>query len=90
MHACIGEGNDNPLQYPCLENFRHRGAWWAAVYGVTQSQTLLKRLSSSRSSNAAGDFKLKLKLIYRLENSKALKNYAKSTLPVLYEKTLKK
>ena len=35
----IGEGNGNPLQYSCLENHRDRGAWWAAVYGVTQSQT---------------------------------------------------
>ena len=47
MHACIGEGNGNPLQYSCLENLRDRGAWWAAVYGVSQSQTQLKQLSSS-------------------------------------------
>ena len=39
MHACIGEGNGNPLQYSCLENPRDRGAWWAAVHGVAQSQT---------------------------------------------------
>jgi len=44
--SCIGEGGGNPLQYSCLENPRDRGAWWAAVYGVTQSQTRLKRLSS--------------------------------------------
>ena len=37
-----------PLQYSCLENFRDGGAWWAAVYGVAQSQARLKRLSSSR------------------------------------------
>ena len=43
----IGEGNGNPLQCSCLENPRDKGAWWAAVYGVTQSQTQLKRLSSS-------------------------------------------
>jgi len=49
MHACIGEGNGNPLQYPCLENPRDGGAWWAAVYGVAQSRTQLKRLSSSSS-----------------------------------------
>ena len=36
---CITEGNGNPLQYSCLENPRDGGAWWAAVYGVTQSQT---------------------------------------------------
>ena len=46
--SCIGEGgNGNPLQCSCLENHRDGGAWWAAVYGVTQSQTRLKRLSSS-------------------------------------------
>ena len=44
----IGEGNGNPLQYSCLENPRDRGAWWAAVYGVAQSRTRLKWLSSSR------------------------------------------
>ena len=46
----IGEGNGNPLQYSCLENPRDRGAWWAAVYGVAQSQTRLKQLSSRSSS----------------------------------------
>ena len=52
MHACIGEGNGNPLQYSCLENSRDEGAWWAAIYGVAQSWTRLKRLSNSSSSNA--------------------------------------
>ena len=47
MHSCIGEGNGNPLQCSCLENPRDGGAWWAAVYGVAQSRTRLKRLSSS-------------------------------------------
>ena len=45
--SCIGEGNGNPLQCSSLENPRDRGAWWAAVYGVAQSRTLLKQLSSS-------------------------------------------
>ena len=45
--SCIGEGNGNPLQCSCLENPRDGGAWWAAVYGVAQSQTRLKRLSRS-------------------------------------------
>ena len=45
--SCIGEGNDNLLQCFCLENPRDEGAWWAAVYGVAQSRTRLKRLSSS-------------------------------------------
>ena len=48
--SCIGEGNGNPLQCSCLENPRDGGAWWAAVYGVAQSRTLLKRLSSSSSA----------------------------------------
>ena len=48
---CIGEGNGNPHQCSCLENPRDGGAWWAAVYGVAQSRTRLKWLSSS-SSNA--------------------------------------
>ena len=47
--SCIGEGNGNPLQCSCLENPRDEGAWWAAIYEVTQSRTRLKRLSSSSS-----------------------------------------
>ena len=48
--SCIREGNGNPLQCSCLENPRGWGAWWAAVYGVAQSRTRLKRLSSSSSA----------------------------------------
>ena len=48
--SCIGEGNGNPLQCSCLENPRDGGSWWAAIYGVTQSWTWLKWLSSSSSS----------------------------------------
>ena len=44
-----GEGNGNPLQYSCLENPMDGGTWWAAICGVAQSQTRLKRLSSSSS-----------------------------------------
>ena len=44
-----GEGNGTPFQCSCLENPRDRGAWWAAIYGVAQSWTQLKRLSSSSS-----------------------------------------
>ena len=43
--SCIGGGNGNPLQCCCLENPRDGGVWWAAVYGVAQSQTRLKQLS---------------------------------------------
>ena len=48
--SCIGEGNGNPLQCSCLENPRDRGVWWSSVFGVAQSRTRLKRLSSSSSS----------------------------------------
>ena len=49
--SCIGEGNGNPLQCSCLENPKDGGAWWAAVYGVAQSRTWLKLLSSSSRVN---------------------------------------
>ena len=45
VSSLFGEGNGNPLQYSCLENSVDRGAWWAAVHGVAQTQTRLKRLS---------------------------------------------
>ena len=48
--SCIGEGKGNPLQCSCLENPRDGGAWWAAIYGVAQSRTRLKWLSSSSSN----------------------------------------
>ena len=51
--SCIWEGNGNPLQCSCLENPRDGGAWWAAIYGVAESQRQLKLLSSS-SSNILG------------------------------------
>ena len=47
--SCIGEGNGNPLQCSCLENPRE--AWWAAIYGIAQSRTRLKQLSSSNNTN---------------------------------------
>ena len=49
--SCLGEGNGNSLQCSCLDNPRDGGAWWAAVYGVAQNRTRLKRLSSSSSSS---------------------------------------
>ena len=48
--SCIGEGNGSPLQCSCLENLRDGRTWWAALYGVAQSGTRQKRLSSSSSS----------------------------------------
>ena len=50
--SCIGEGDGNPLQCSCLENPRDGGDWWAAIYGVAQSRTRLKQLSSSSSSSS--------------------------------------
>ena len=41
--SSFGEGNGNPLQCSCLENLRDGGAWWAAIYGVSQSRIRLKR-----------------------------------------------
>ena len=56
--SCIGEGNGNPLQCSCLENPRDGGAWWADVYGVTQSQTRLKWLSSSSNVSQVREYSL--------------------------------
>ena len=57
--SCIEEGNGNPLQCSCLESPRDRGAWWASVYGVTESQTRLKWLSRTL-SNTVHKNKLKM------------------------------
>ena len=62
--SCIGEGNGNPLQCSCLENPRDDGAWWAAVYGVSQSWTRLKRLSSSSSNSRININNLKTRQNY--------------------------
>ena len=64
--SCIGEGHGNPLQCSCLENPRDGGAWWAAVYGVAQSQTQLKQLSNSSSSIAEYTPCVLLELIFFL------------------------
>ena len=50
----IREGNGTPLQYSCLENPKDGGAWWAAVYGVAQSRTWLKWLSSQGCGFSSG------------------------------------
>ena len=60
--SCIGEGNSNPLWCSCLQNPRDWGAWWAAIYGVAQSQTRLKWLSSSSSSISRLFAKLRAKV----------------------------
>ena len=46
LDRCPGEGNGTPLQYSCLENPMHGGAWWAAVHGVAKSWTQLSDLVS--------------------------------------------
>ena len=56
---CTGEGNSNPLQCSCLENPRDGEAWWAAVYGVAQSTTRLKLLSSSSNSSKHFNWRLR-------------------------------
>ena len=61
--SCIGEGNGNPLQCSCLENPRDGGAWWASVYAVAESQTRLKRLSSS----SRPEFELSVTIYYLLD-----------------------
>ena len=61
--SCIGEGNGNPLQCSCLENPRDGEAWWAAVYGVAQSRTRQKQLSSSMETKElfTENFKIQIK-----------------------------
>ena len=66
--SCTGEENGNPLQCSCLENPKDGKAWWAAVYGVTQSWTRLKRLSSSNSRSlirsVGSNHKIRLYICY--------------------------
>ena len=66
--SCIGEGNGNPVHCSCLENPRDGGAWWAAVSGVTQSWTWLKRLSSSSSNVSRQSYNSKKCLQYSKES----------------------
>ena len=68
----IGEGNGNPLQCSCLENPRDGGAWWAAVYGVAQSRTRLKRLSSSSSREGSPTTDYKQFLSCQAKNRKQI------------------
>ena len=52
--SCIGEGNGNPLQCSCLENPRDGGAWWAAVYGVAESDMTVTFVRPERSAGGEG------------------------------------
>ena len=77
--SCIGGGNGSPFQCSCLENPKDGGAWWAALYGVAQSRTRLKWLSSSSNfmykrisfirSLRAMTLKMKLHFVTVLQNS---------------------
>ena len=66
--SCIGEGNGNPLQCSCLENPRDGRAWWAAIYGVTQSRTWLKWLNSSSRTTNTFAFKIISVLKFETQN----------------------
>ena len=68
--SCIGEGNGNPLQCSCLEKPRDGGAWWAAIYGVAQSRTWLKRLSSSKILFGKTATASKLRTITKMKTTK--------------------
>ena len=75
--SCIGEGNGNPLQCSCLENPRDGRAWWAAVYGVAQSWTRLKRLSSSRRYEHPSNYSVKSTMLEKwTRNYKNIKESA--------------
>ena len=71
----IGERNGNPLQCSCLENPRDRGAWWAAVYGATQSWTRLKWLSSRLSNSLSFAFQNSFRTINRINHQLFLKKF---------------
>ena len=85
--SCIGEGNGNPFQCSCLENPRDGGAWWAAVYGVTQSQTRLKQLSSS-SSSAGDDIRKRRKELIGSRSGKAVYIHLRDLLDLFSEKSM--
>ena len=55
LESSPGEGNGNPLQYPCLGNPKDGGAWWAIVHGVTKSWTRLSHFTSPQSTGGASD-----------------------------------
>ena len=88
--SCIGEGNGNPLQCSCLENPSDGGAWWAAVYGVTQSRIPLKWLNSSSSRPCVSYYQGRyLGLLFLVvENLKTLWNRVKISAQILFKSLL--
>ena len=73
---CIGEGNGNPLQCSCLKNPRDGRAWQVAVYGVAQSRTRLKWLSSSSSSSNMLSARKKINTRYYSNSEKAMATHS--------------
>ena len=96
--SCIGEGNGNPLQCSCLENPRAGGAWWAAVYGVTQSRTRLKRLSTAaaymqqrwKKKNSASGTLLSSEIIPKYLTFMSSESKKENSKNMVQEKCLKK
>ena len=82
--SCIGEGNGNPLQCFCLENPKDGEAWWAAVYGVTQSRTRLKQFSSNSSSFPLCPFSVQFSRSV-VSNSLRPMNHSTPGLPVHHQ-----
>ena len=80
--SCIGEGNGNPLQCSCLENPRGGGAWWAAVYGITQSQT--HNLAAAAACMCGSRGYIRNLCIFLLTFSVNLKLLLKKTKPILF------
>ena len=90
--SCIGGGNGNPLQCSYLENPRGGGAWWATIYGVAQSWTRLKRLSSSSSSSGMIKIPLEVKQVWMLFKKlmrQILRSWAKPAVEGLNRSYLK-
>ena len=79
--SCIGEGNGNPLQCSCLENPRDRGVWWAAIYGVAQSRTRVKRLSSSSSRPVSFPLCVQIQTLYATNASTLCAYKIQPTVP---------
>ena len=82
----IGEGNGNPVQCSCLENPTHGGAGWAAVYGVAQSRTRLKRLSSSSSCVLMSILRFQRKALGQLISNFKILDFVPA--PLIYSKNL--
>jgi len=87
--SCTGEGNGNPLQCSCLENPRDGGAWWAAVYGVAQSRTRLKWLSSSKiDGEDLGHKQWARESVFKVPSSGMMVKYLTPLLSMYLEKTI--